>query len=94
MRTDTYTKAVLTVIAFLLLLIACNQYVNPESKARAEGPFAGLQFSATIGQIYLFDTRSGDIWGYAYDDSHTRVHLFEKLKLITPGQLVVEQTPK
>ena len=31
MRTkpDPYTKAILTVFALLLLLIACNQYVSP-----------------------------------------------------------------
>jgi hypothetical protein len=89
MRTDTYTKAVLTVIALLLALIACDKYVNPESKARAEGPFAGLQFSASGAWINLFDTRTGEIWEYNGHD------LGIKYRLTKPGQpLVVEQRPR
>jgi disulfide bond formation protein DsbB len=97
MRTDTYIKAVLTVIAFLLLLIACNQYINPESKARAEGPFAGLQFSVTPTTIHLFDTRTGEIWVYndEWNNDPSNGHLRRKYRLTKPGQpLVVELAPK
>jgi hypothetical protein len=96
MRTDTYTKAVLTVIAFLLLLIACNQYANPESKVRAEGTFAGSQFSATDVSINLFDTRTGEIWVYSrHPNLGPLGHVDSKFKLTKPGQpLVVEQAPK
>ena len=96
MRTDTYIKTVLTVIAFLLLLIACNQYINPESKARAEGPFGGLQFSVGAGEIYLFDTRTGEIWVYSrHPNLGPLGHVDSKFKLTKPGQpLVVEQAPK
>jgi hypothetical protein len=71
MRTDTYTKAVLTVIALLLTLIACRQYVTPEP-ARAEGPFAGLQHAAAQGAYTFFDTRSGELYVYADHDTQYR----------------------
>jgi len=43
MKPDLYTKAVLTVIAFLLVMIGCHQYVSPATTVKAEGPFANLQ---------------------------------------------------
>ena len=73
MRTDTYTKAVLTVIAFALLLIACNHYVNPPATVSSEGPFAGVQFLGNQGTDFLaIDTRTGDIWYYTYLDASAR----------------------
>jgi hypothetical protein len=44
MKPDHYTKIVLTVIAFALVLVACNQYVRPAA-AEAQGPFSTVQFS-------------------------------------------------
>lgn len=38
MKTDLYTKVVLTVVALLLALIACNQYVSPTVSAFAQTP--------------------------------------------------------
>lgn len=64
MKTDLYTKAVLTVIAFLLLLTACDRYINPPVAVQAEGPFAGVQFSIDHGDYQFFDTRTGDLWEY------------------------------
>jgi hypothetical protein len=63
MKTDLYTKAVLTVIAFLLLLTACDRYINPPAAVRAEGPFAGVFYSGPNAHSF-FDTRTGDLWGY------------------------------
>ena len=34
MKPDLYTKAVLTIIAIMLTVVACNQYVSPASTAR------------------------------------------------------------
>jgi hypothetical protein len=65
MKPDLYTKAVLTVIALLLLVIACNQDVNPGSKVRAEGAFAGVQYVGGYqGGYQFFDSRTGEIWWY------------------------------
>jgi hypothetical protein len=65
MKTDTYTKAVLTIIALMLTFIACRSVVTPEKTVAADGPFAGVQFSGAPG-IYFFDNKTGDIW--LYDD--------------------------
>ena len=53
MRPDLYTKALLTVIALLLLMIACNQYVSPATTASAQGPFAGLQYAGPNSISFL-----------------------------------------
>jgi hypothetical protein len=45
MRIDLYTKGVLTVIAVLLAVIACKQYVSPDAVVQAQGAFARVQFS-------------------------------------------------
>ena len=64
MQADWYTKGVLTVIAFLLAMIAFKQYVSPDSVVRADGSFAGVQYSTSNGYNYFFDTRTGQIWEY------------------------------
>jgi hypothetical protein len=54
MKPDTYTKAVLTVIALTLTVIACNQYIEPKATAQAQAsPFAGVQYSGTNGALLL-----------------------------------------
>ena len=37
MRSDTYTKAVLTVIAIMLSVIACKPLISPDTAAVAQG---------------------------------------------------------
>jgi hypothetical protein len=81
MRTDKYTKAVLTVIAIMLTLIACKQFVATESVARAEGPFAHLQFTSGNGYYALFDTVTGEIRGYPTESGE----LFENARLTKFG---------
>jgi hypothetical protein len=72
MKPDLYTKFVLTIIALLLLLIACNQYINPVTTASAQGPFAGVQvYFDTAGSGFIaLDTRTGDYWEYAANGGH------------------------
>ena len=60
MRTDTYKKAVLTVIAVFLGMLVFKQYLRPDVVAQAQSGFAGVQFS---GADY-FDSKTGDIWVY------------------------------
>jgi hypothetical protein len=62
MKPDLYTKAVLTVIAFMLVMIGCHQYISPMTVVQAEGPFAGVQFSTAGAGYRFFDTRTGDLW--------------------------------
>jgi hypothetical protein len=89
MRTDTYTKIMLTIIAFMLTLIACKTVVSPEKNVNAEGPFAGVQFSNWYGQPEFFDTRTGEIWAYVKDGEQW--YLAAKYKIAKPGEpMVVE----
>jgi len=64
MKPDTYTKAVLTVIAIMLTLIACNRYIDPKTTGLAQGVFAGVQFSGMGTGARFFDTRTGEVWNY------------------------------
>jgi hypothetical protein len=67
MRIDWYTKAVLTVIAVLLGVIAAKDYLRPEG-VQAQG--VGLQFAGGPynGDMSFFDPRTGDI--AIYTDGH------------------------
>ena len=64
MKPDLYTKAVLTVIAFMLVMIGCHQYISPATTVKAEGPSAGVQFSYYAGEFVVYDNRTGDFWTY------------------------------
>jgi hypothetical protein len=68
MKPDLYTKAVLTVIALLLALIACKPLLSPETTASAQGALAGVQFSTFVAEgnrtFAFFDSRTGEAWFY------------------------------
>jgi hypothetical protein len=74
-KSDLYTKVVLTVIAFMLVMIGCHQYVSPATIVKAEGPFAGVLYSGP-NKYSFFDTKSGDLWLYypACVDAHGESH--------------------
>ena len=80
MKPDLYTKVVLTVIAFMPVMIGCHQYIGPTAVAHAEGPFAGVQFSGGTLQFTLFDSRTGDISSYNKFSSEVR-----RTKISAPG---------
>jgi hypothetical protein len=87
MRIDLYTKAVLTIIAIALAVIASNQIVSPRV-ASAQGTFAGLQFTSGGGWSYFFDSRTGEIWSYSIGDGKMQA----KRRLTKIGQpMVVEK---
>jgi len=69
MKPDLYTKAVLTVIALMLAVIACKTVITPETTASAQGRLAGVQVSgaAQFG-VWAFDTGSGELWFYSRTD--------------------------
>jgi hypothetical protein len=91
MKPDLYTRAVLTVIALALVLIACNQYVRPATTASAQGPFAAMQFTGDAHSFTLFDQRTGDIWTYfqAGPDMNMILH---HAKVSAPGKPVPSLT--
>jgi hypothetical protein len=67
MKPDIYTKAVLTVIAVALAVIACNQAVRPSATVQAQvppAPFAGVLYSTDGSRPTFFDQRTGEIWEY------------------------------
>jgi hypothetical protein len=66
MRVDGYTKVVLTVIAMMLVFMACKPALQPSGVA-AEGPLAGVQFFGFGTAIWGIDTRTGDVWAYAFN---------------------------
>jgi hypothetical protein len=67
MKPDLYTKAVLTVIAVMLTVIACKTVISPGTTASAQSaPFAGVQYS-NAPTTSFFDARTGEIWLYDHD---------------------------
>ncbi|HEY6392369.1 MAG TPA: hypothetical protein VIX89_13875 [Bryobacteraceae bacterium] len=65
MKSDHYTKAVLTVIALLLTVIAYKAVVQREPALSAQpAPFASVEFTRLNGFFTFFDTRTGEIWDY------------------------------
>jgi hypothetical protein len=95
MKPDLYTKAVLTVIALMLTVIACKTVTGWETTASAQsalGEFAGVQSGASNT---FFDTGTGELFSYGviYDD-HGVAHegqLTQKARLVKLGQpLVIE----
>jgi hypothetical protein len=74
MRIDMYSKVVLTVIALLLGLLVCRQYVSPESVA-AQGSFSGVQMAVTPLGYSFFDSRSGELWEYSGANLHAKHRL-------------------
>jgi hypothetical protein len=83
MRIDLYTKAVLTIIAIMLSVIASNQLVSP-LVASAQGSFAGVQYTGFPNSF--FDSRTGEIWEY-----YTAGEFQGKLRLTKLGQPLVKE---
>lgn len=91
MRTDTYTKVVLTIVASMLALIGCKTVISPGKTASAEGPFAGVQFTSFysgVGVYVFFDPRTGEIWEYH------RGELVHKYKIGKLGESMLESPLK
>lgn len=92
MKSDIYTKAVLTVIAITLTVIACNQYVSPKTIVQAQGSqFAGVQ--AEGNGLSFFDTRTGEVWIYSQYPgvSGKQQPLQSKLRLTKLGQPLLDE---
>jgi hypothetical protein len=85
MRVDLYTKAVLTIIALALVLVAGNHYVHPATTASAQGSFVGLQFADSGGATF-FDPRTGELFEYT-----ARGGFDGKYRLTKLGQSMVKE---
>jgi hypothetical protein len=68
MKPDLYTKAVLTVIAVMMTVIAAKQFVNPEVSADAQA--SGSQFAITPTNYFLYRNRTVSI--YRPDGTHSQ----------------------
>lgn len=85
MKPDFYTKAILTVIAIALCVLAFKPLFSPGTTASAQSAaFAGVQ-SYSPGDF--FDARTGDSWVYTRDPGGKfRVYQHYKItKLGEPG---------
>ena len=72
MRTNLYTKTILTLIALLLAVIALKPITQPQA-VMAQGNFAGIQFSYSGGNHAFFNANTGDVWEYG-DHGNFRTH--------------------
>jgi hypothetical protein len=90
MKPDVYTKTVLTVIALMLIVIACNQYINPRMTAEAQGSLAGVQ---PFDRLSFFDTRTGELFIYgSYPGvAGKQAPLQSKLRLTKLGQPLLDE---
>ena len=92
MKPDLYTKAVLTVIALMLTVIACKTVISLETTVRAQESFAGVQSGASNE---FFDPATGELFSYGVTyDNHGVAHegqLVQRTKLVKLGEpLVIE----
>jgi hypothetical protein len=86
MKSDLYTKAVLTVIAITLTGIACNQYIEPKATVQAQAaPFAGVQFSGG-DRAGFFDPRTGEVALVDMSPGATIGQVYARLKMGQVGK--------
>ena len=83
MRIDRYTKAVLTVIALMLVVLVCRSLIQPNVVA-AQGSLSGVQFIAMGPGVWAIDTRSGDVWQYPYRGGDAPLHIGKITQLGKP----------
>ena len=102
MKTDLYTKAILTTIAVMLAVIACKPLAGPDTTVSAQSAtFAGVQGVGGLSGLSFFDTRTGEIFIYSEGTVHPdgsltgAGSLSEKFRLTKLGQpLAVEYIRK
>lgn len=84
MRVDTFTKAVLVVIAIFLGIIAFNPISQPALAQASPGKFDNIQFSAYETRYTFFDNKTGTIYKDNADgdmlSKHQILELGQKLK--------------
>ena len=64
MKPDIYTKAVLTVIALTLLMIAYRQSFTPAHAVGTEAQAVDAEFAGSGSGFFFLDNRTGELWSY------------------------------
>lgn len=82
---NAYTKAVLTVIAVFLGVIALRPFLVPEVTAQAQG--VSVLFSADVPSVSFYEPSSGNVWQYNANDGQ----LMRNFKLSKLGQPLAVQ---
>jgi len=85
MQTNGYLKAVLTVIAVFLGVIALRPFFAPEVSAQAQG--VSVLFSADVPSVSFYEPSSGSIWQYNANDGQ----LMRSFKVSKLGQPLAVQ---
>jgi hypothetical protein len=89
MRPDIYTKAVLTVIAIMLTVIACKPLFSPDTIASAQSAtFGAVQQTGTGCHPSFFDTRTGEFWQYHVCGGASGIERYRLTKL---GQPIIKE---
>lgn len=88
MRPDIYTKAVLTVIAVMLTVIAVKPLISPDTTASAQsGQFVGVQY----GNLDFFDSRTGEVFSYSHKEIGKPLQLQYKWRVVKLGQPLINE---
>jgi hypothetical protein len=87
MKTDTYTKAVLTIIAIALIVIGCRPILSPDT-SRAGGRYEHLQVTSDgHGGILIFDSENSPFaTEYQLDSDGKRLRLAHRWEVWKSGQ--------
>jgi len=64
MKTDFYTKVILTVIAAMLSVIAFKQIASPVPMVHAAGDTSGFGFAMDGNNIYVYDHANSTVTSY------------------------------
>lgn len=72
MKPGPYTKAVLTVVAFMLVVIPWHKYLSRSPIIKRKGRFPAVQFNGSADPFTLFDPQTGDIY-HPFGVKHTRI---------------------
>jgi hypothetical protein len=70
MRIDLYTKAILTLIALLLAVVASQSLFKPTAVS-AQSALSGVQFTYRSAGFLAIDTKGGDVWLYDIETKRT-----------------------
>jgi hypothetical protein len=81
MKTDFYTKAVLTVIALVLIGILLKPVLTPSAvEAKDRVKFEHVQSSVGL-VISFFDTQTGNLWIYHREKGQDKISGFKLVEL-------------
>jgi hypothetical protein len=76
MKTDLYTKALLTVIAVMLTVMACGRLTKPDLVVSAQATSSVLFAVGSQSTYHVYDAKSGYVTVFNSDGSfHHRVKL-------------------